>query len=62
MKTQEELIQADALVLGCGIAGGVTALQLAEAGFSVVVSTRASDPEESATFHAQGAGYLLRGP
>ncbi len=53
-------VEADVLVLGCGIAGGTAALLLAEAGLSVVVVTRASDPEESNTHYAQG-GIVYRG-
>lgn len=50
----QELIETDVLILGCGIAGGTAALQLAEAGFSVTLVTRAQEPEESNTFYAQG--------
>jgi L-aspartate oxidase len=55
-----ELIQADVLILGCGIAGGVAALQLAEAGVRVVVATRSTEPKESNTLYAQG-GIIYRG-
>ena len=44
-----EPIRSDVLILGCGIAGGTAALELAEAGLRVVIVTRASDAEESNT-------------
>jgi L-aspartate oxidase len=47
-------IESDVLVLGCGIAGGTAALELAEAGLDVVIVTRAAQPEESNTYWAQG--------
>lgn len=53
-------MEADVLVLGCGIAGASAALLLAEAGLSVVVVSQASDPEESNTYYAQG-GIVYRG-
>ncbi len=53
-------IETDVLILGCGIAGGVAALQLADAGVSVVVVTRSDEPKESNTYHAQG-GIIYRG-
>jgi len=56
----ETLLETDVLVIGSGIAGGITALQLARAGVSVVLATRASDPEESNTLYAQG-GIIYRG-
>ncbi|HEX6853160.1 MAG TPA: L-aspartate oxidase [Candidatus Polarisedimenticolaceae bacterium] len=55
-----ELVEAEVLVLGSGIAGGVTALRLADAGIPVVVATRAADPGESNTIWAQG-GIIYRG-
>ena len=56
----DELITGDVLVVGCGIAGGVTALELADAGVDVVVVTRAHEPEESNTVWAQG-GIIFEG-
>ena len=55
-----EPLRTDVLVIGCGIAGGTAALELAEAGASVVIVTRADAAEESNTFWAQG-GVIFRG-
>lgn len=55
-----EPISADVLVLGCGIAGGTTALELAESGLDVVIVTRAERAEESNTYWAQG-GIIYKG-
>ncbi|HLF26991.1 MAG TPA: L-aspartate oxidase [Anaerolineae bacterium] len=56
----DELIETEVLIIGCGIAGGVAALQLAEAGIPVTVVTRVSEPGESNTYYAQG-GIIYRG-
>jgi L-aspartate oxidase len=56
-----DLIQTEVLIIGCGIAGGTAALQLAEAGVPVTVVTRAREPEESNTYYAQG-GIIFTGP
>jgi len=56
----EELVQAEVLVIGCGIAGGVAALRLADAGIPVHILTRAEKPEDSNTYHAQG-GIIYKG-
>lgn len=53
-------VESDVLVIGCGIAGGTAALELAEAGLSVVIVTRAPDARESNTWYAQG-GIVYRG-
>jgi L-aspartate oxidase len=53
-------LQTDVLIIGCGIAGAVTALELAKNGFKVVVVTSAAKPEESNTFYAQG-GIIYKG-
>ena len=58
--SQSDAIEADVLVLGTGIAGGIAALELALAGKSVVVVTRADRPEESNTVYAQG-GIIFQG-
>ncbi len=49
-----DLLESEVLVIGCGIAGSVAALQLAGAGISVTVVTRAREPAESNTLYAQG--------
>ena len=56
-----DLIETDVLIIGCGIAGGTAALQLADAGVAVTVVTRAREPEDSNTLWAQG-GIIYRGP
>jgi L-aspartate oxidase len=53
-------IHSDVLVVGCGIAGGTAALELAEAGLDVVIVTRAEQPAESNTYWAQG-GVIFKG-
>jgi L-aspartate oxidase len=53
-------IHSDVLILGCGIAGGTAALELADAGLDVVIVTRAEDAAESNTYWAQG-GIIFRG-
>ena len=50
----QDLIRTDVLIIGCGIAGGVAALELAEAGVEVTVVTLSTKPEESNTYYAQG--------
>jgi len=56
----QELIQTEVLIIGCGIAGGVAALQLAEASIPIVVVTRSPRAEECATYFAQG-GIVYEG-
>lgn len=55
-----EPLHCDVLVLGCGIAGGTAALELAEAGQDVLIVTRAELAEESNTYWAQG-GIIYEG-
>ncbi len=53
-------IETEVLIIGCGIAGGTAALQLADAGVDVTIVTRTNDPLESNTFYAQG-GIIYKG-
>jgi L-aspartate oxidase len=55
-----DCVETDVLIIGCGIAGAVAALKLAEAGIQATVVTRASRAEESATYYAQG-GIVYEG-
>ncbi|NKB69158.1 MAG: L-aspartate oxidase [Candidatus Latescibacteria bacterium] len=55
-----EPVETDVLIIGCGIAGGTTALQLAEAGVEVTLVTRAPDPQAASTYWAQG-GIIYKG-
>ena len=57
----EECVETDVLIIGCGIAGAAAALRLAQdRQRQVVLVTRASAPEESNTYYAQG-GIIGRG-
>jgi L-aspartate oxidase len=56
----EEFIKCDVLIIGCGVAGSIAALQLADSGVQVVIVTRSSNPEESNTCYAQG-GIVYEG-
>jgi len=56
----EDCIETDVLIIGCGVAGTVAALQLAEAGVAVTLVTRADSPAETNTYYAQG-GIIYRG-
>ena len=58
--SESEYLQTDVLVIGCGIAGGITALELASKGVSVVLVTLAASPEQTNTFYAQG-GVVVTG-
>jgi L-aspartate oxidase len=54
-------METDVLIIGCGIAGVTAALELSqERGRRVTVITRADDPEDCNTSHAQG-GIAARG-
>ncbi len=55
-----ECIETDVLVIGSGIAGGVTALELADAGISVTLVTRSQNLSAANTYWAQG-GIVYRG-
>lgn len=55
-----ELIETDVLIIGCGIGGGVAALELASAGIEVLVVTLAEQLQESNTMNAQG-GIVYKG-
>ncbi len=44
-----DYLKTDILIIGSGIAGGTTALQLADAGIRVILVTRAKQPAESNT-------------
>jgi len=54
-------MEADVLIIGCGIAGASAALAAAKGGRSVVVITKHEQLEESNTFYAQG-GIVSLGP
>src|SRR5687767_12681165 len=56
----DECITTDVLIIGCGIAGGTTALKLADAGIDVMLVTRSVRAEESNTYYAQG-GIIYQG-
>lgn len=56
----QESLTCDVLIIGCGIAGGIAALKLGQAGLHVVLLTRSSDPKESNTYYAQG-GIVYKG-
>ncbi|MBN1219360.1 MAG: L-aspartate oxidase [Anaerolineae bacterium] len=55
-----DCLETDVLIIGCGIAGGTAALQLADAGISVTLVTRTRQPAETNTYYAQG-GIIYRG-
>ncbi len=46
--------ETDVLIVGCGIAGSVTALKAADLGHQVTIITKEKNPAESNTFWAQG--------
>ena len=58
--TMTDLIEAEVLILGCGIAGATTALRLADQGIPVTIVTRSRETWESNTYYAQG-GIIYRG-
>lgn len=61
---KKELIQTDVLIIGCGIAGAVTALEIARLRpkASITILTRATNPNESNTNYAQGGIIAKGGP
>lgn len=58
---RNDCMEADVLVIGCGIAGASAALAAAKGGRSVVVLTKYERLEESNTLYAQG-GIVSLGP
>ncbi|MFQ6082214.1 MAG: L-aspartate oxidase [Candidatus Aminicenantia bacterium] len=54
-----ERFETDVLIIGCGIAGASTALELAKQGLNIIIVTREKNPLESNTFHAQGGIVVL---
>jgi L-aspartate oxidase len=55
-----KFIETDVLIIGSGIAGGIAAIELADAGVDVTIVTRSEQAEESNTFYAQG-GIIYKG-
>src|SRR6056297_2129600 len=61
MSELPEVIEFDVLIIGCGISGATTALQLAQnEDCRITLITKADDALESNTYHAQG-GIIYRG-
>ena len=59
---KRQMENVEVLIIGCGIAGATTALQLAcNSQRQITIITRAGDPHESNTRYAQG-GIIGRGP
>jgi L-aspartate oxidase len=54
-------LQADVLIIGCGIGGASAALEAAKSGLKVAVLTKTADLRASNTAHAQG-GIVSLGP
>lgn len=55
-----EKINTDVLIIGCGIAGGTAALELADSGINVILVTRTKELFESNSYYAQG-GIIYKG-
>src|SRR3972149_5923525 len=49
-----KIIKTDCVVIGCGIAGSICALELANSGINVVLITNSDEPDETTTRYAQG--------
>ncbi|EEY65025.1 L-aspartate oxidase, putative [Phytophthora infestans T30-4] len=49
-----DTIECKALILGCGVAGNAAALRLANQGIKVTMLAAAEDPNNCATYYAQG--------
>jgi len=54
LSTTEATIDCKALIIGCGIAGSAAALRLANQGVKVTLLAAAKDPNNCATYYAQG--------
>ena len=52
-------LETDVLIIGCGIAGGSAALELAKQGLKVLIVTREKDVHQSNTYLAQGGIVTL---
>ncbi len=55
----DDLLTCDVLIIGTGIAGATTALELADAGAAVTLITRGEKPHSSNTYLAQGGIIYL---
>ena len=55
-----ECLETEVLIIGCGVAGGTVAIQLANMGIPVTITTRNTSLEKSNTYYAQG-GIVYRG-
>jgi L-aspartate oxidase len=51
--------QSDVLIIGCGVAGCVAALELAQRGLSVTLLSSATEAKESNSYYAQGGIVYL---
>ena len=50
----DDLLHCDVLIIGSGIAGATTALELADADVPVTLVTRGENPHNSNTYLARG--------